>query len=86
MTRDQQSAHFDQITLEAKNLMFSKSDDYAAGDDCLINFKIAGASMGHDAETNCLGLISTKVARLGQLKKKKKPNQDVVDYFVLNID
>ena len=65
--------------------MFSKGDDYA-NQDRLSNFKLAGAISGGNAETNCLNLIGTKVARLGVLiNSKGKPNHESIEDSILDL-
>ena len=71
MTKKEQIAHFGYITGEMEKVLFSKGDDYA-NTDRLSNFKLAGAITGGNASTNCLNLISTKVARLGVLLNSDK--------------
>ena len=76
MTKKEQQAHFGYITDQMRKTLFSKGDDYA-NEDRLSNFKLAGAIAGGDARTNCLNLISTKVARLGVLiNSDKEPNNE----------
>lgn len=58
--------HIDQFTNKMKLLISSKGDDYA-GTDRLLNFKVAGNICNISPEINCLSLIATKVARLGNL-------------------
>ena len=85
MTKKEQMAHFGYITGEMRKTLFSKGDDYA-NEDRLSNFKLAGAISGGDARTNCLNLISTKVARLGVLiKTNKEPNNESIEDSVLDL-
>ena len=78
-------AHFGYITGEMKKTLFSEGDDYA-NEDRLSNFKLAGAISGGDARTNCLNLISTKVARLGVLiNTNKEPNNESIEDSVLDL-
>ena len=85
MTKKEQMAHFGYITGEMKKTLFSKGDDYA-NEDRLSNFKLAGAISGGDARTNCLNLISTKVARLGVLiNTNKEPNNESIEDSVLDL-
>ena len=74
MTIDQQQEFFKVFTGRMKEIMLMKGDDYAASTDRLSNFKMAGPIAGVTPEQNCLSLIATKVARLGQLLG---PNRDV---------
>ena len=90
MTKEQQAKFFDIFTDEQREILLKKGDDYA-GADRLSNFKRAGAICGHAAELNCLNLIATKVARLGELLNGKEPKNESVrdsvldgaNYFVL---
>jgi hypothetical protein len=91
MTQQEQLKHFEALTLEMKQILFKKGNDYA-NTDRLSNFKLAGAICGLTAERNCLSLIATKVARLGVLlNTENKPNNesihdsivDLVNYSVL---
>ncbi len=85
MTKKEQMAHFGYITGEMRKTLFSKGDDYA-NEDRLSNFKLAGAISGGDARTNCLNLISTKVARLGVLiNTNKEPNNESIEDSVLDL-
>ena len=85
MTKKEQMAHFGYITGEMRKTLFSKGDDYA-NEDRLSNFKLAGAISGGDERTNCLNLISTKVARLGVLiNTNKEPNNESIEDSVLDL-
>lgn len=69
---------WDEFCAEVERTMESKGDDYA-GDDRLSNFKVAGKLVGITPEAQCLSLIATKVARLGQLiGSGKSPNNESV--------
>jgi len=85
MTKKEQMAVFGYLTNEMKKTLFSKGDDYA-NEDRLSNFKLAGAISGGNASTNCLNMISTKVARLGNLLNKNEgPNNESIDDSVLDL-
>jgi hypothetical protein len=85
MTKKEQMAVFGYLTNEMKKTLFSKGDDYA-NEDRLSNFKLAGAISGGNASTNCLNMISTKVARLGNLLNKDgDPNNESIDDSVLDL-
>ncbi len=85
MTKKEQMAVFGYLTNEMKKTLFSKGDDYA-NEDRLSNFKLAGAISGGNASTNCLNMISTKVARLGNLlNKNEDPNNESIDDSVLDL-
>ena len=85
MTKKEQMAVFGYLTNEMKKTLFSKGDDYA-NEDRLSNFKLAGAISGGNASTNCLNMISTKVARLGNLlNKDRDPNNESIDDSVLDL-
>ncbi len=70
MTAEEREHHFNAFTLLMKNVITSKSGDYANA-DVLSNFKLAGGICGLTPQQNCLSLIATKVARLGVLLKTK---------------
>ena len=70
-----------------KDILCKKGYDYA-GEDILSNFRLAGmivnqASSNPDA-VNCLNLVGTKVARLGQLLSSDKEayNESVQDSVI----
>lgn len=86
MNKKQQEKHFKSMTKKMNKVMFSKGDDYA-NEDRLSNFKLAGAISGGNAETNCLNLIGTKVARLGVLinSKGNKPNHESIEDSILDL-
>lgn len=58
------------IFQEQRKLLTKKGNDYA-GADLLSNFRLAGMMVNQNSQhpdaINCLNLIGTKVARLGQL-------------------
>jgi hypothetical protein len=84
MTLEQQQKYFQYFTEEMKGIMMRKGDDYAASSDRLSNFKMAGPIAGMTAEQNCLSLMATKVARLGQLISSNKGprNESVHDSLI----
>lgn len=85
MTLEQQQHHFERMINKMAEIMMSKGDDYA-NNDRLSNFKLAGAISGISAEVNCLSLIATKVARLGNLlNSKEKPNNESIRDSVLDL-
>lgn len=85
MTVEQQQRHFERMINKMAETMMSKGDDYA-NEDRLSNFKLAGAISGISAEVNCLSLIATKVARLGNLlNSKEKPNNESIRDSVLDL-
>lgn len=78
-----------------RELLKSKGSDYA-GEDVLSNFRLAGMIVNqntkHPDAINCLNLIGTKVARLGQLLSSSSDVQnesiqdsviDLANYTVL---
>jgi hypothetical protein len=75
MTKETQLKIFDIFASKMREVCSSKGDDYA-GEDRLSNFKLAGQianqSSNVQPEMNCLNLIATKVARLGQLLSSSK--------------
>jgi hypothetical protein len=84
MTKDEQIIFFEAFTQKQKDVMLSKGDDYAGGDR-LSNFKKAGTICGLNAELNCLNLIATKVARLGELLNGKEPKNESVEDSILDL-
>ena len=91
MTLQEQEKHFNALVEELKGILIKKGDDYS-GKDRLSNFKTAGAIAGITPEQNCLSLIATKVARLGNLlSTNKEPNnesiedsiKDLINYSIL---
>lgn len=86
MTLEQQEKEFDAFVAKMKETMFKKGNDYAGTDDRLRNFKVAGACAGSTAEQNCLQLIATKVARLGQLlNSSKAPENESIEDSLLDL-
>ena len=84
MTRENQSELLAEFYAEKKNVLKLKGEDYA-NEDVLSNFKSAGANIGISAELQCLSLIATKVARLGNLLSGKKPNNESVADSILDL-
>lgn len=84
MTHEQQSKLLGEFYAEKKNVMKLKGEDYA-NEDVLSNFKSAGANIGISAELQCLSLIATKVARLGNLLSGKTPNNESVSDSILDL-
>ena len=79
MTLQEQEKHFNALVEELKGILIKKGDDYS-GKDRLSNFKTAGVIAGITPEQNCLSLIATKVARLGNLlSTNKEPNNEPVE-------
>jgi hypothetical protein len=77
----------DSLFEEQKRILRKKSNDYA-GEDLLSNFRLAGMIVNqtskHPDAINCLNLIGTKVARLGQLLNTDKTaeNESIQDSVV----
>jgi len=68
-----------------RGILIKKGDDYA-NEDRLSNFKLAGNIAGGDAAINCLNLIATKVARLGNLLSSGKVAQnESIDDSVIDL-
>lgn len=84
MTKQEQEIFFANFIEKQKQIMLSKGDDYA-GVDRLSNFKKAGAICGLGAELNCLSLIATKTARLGELLNGKEPKNESVQDSILDL-
>jgi hypothetical protein len=84
MTRETQSKLLGEFYAEKKNVLKLKGEDYA-NKDVLSNFKTAGANIGISAEQQCLSLIATKVARLGNLLSGKTPNNESVSDSILDL-
>lgn len=84
MTRETQSQLLGEFYAQKKNVMKLKSEDYA-NEDVLSNFKTAGANCSISPEQQCLSLIATKVARLGNLLSGKTPNNESVSDSILDL-
>lgn len=85
MTRENQSKLLGEFYAEKKNVLKLKGEDYANETDVLQNFKSAGANIGISAELQCLSLIATKVARLGNLLSGKTPNNESISDSILDL-
>lgn len=75
MTKKYQQQLIAKIQKQAADIRDKKALDYA-NKDVLSNFKVAGELSSLSAEQNCLSLIATKVARLGNLIKEDKTIQN----------
>ena len=84
MTRETQSQLLGEFYAEKKNVIKLKSEDYA-NEDVLSNFKTSGANCSLSPEQQCLSLIATKVARLGNLLSGKIPNNESVSDSILDL-
>lgn len=84
MTRENQSKLLGEFYAEKKNVMKLKGEDYA-NEDVLSNFKTAGGNCGISSELQCLSLIATKVARLGNLLSGKTPNNESISDSILDL-
>ena len=84
MTHPEQTTLLAEFYAEKKNVLKLKGEDYA-NEDVLSNFKTAGANIGISAELQCLSLIATKVARLGNLLSGKTPNNESVADSILDL-
>ena len=85
MTREQQALLLGEFYAEKKNVLKLKGEDYANETDVLQNFKSAGANIDISPELQCLSLIATKVARLGNLLSGKKPNNESIADSILDL-
>lgn len=91
MTREEQEEHFHKLAKKLFDLQVGKGDDYAGSDDRLSNFKVAAAIARISPQRNCLSLIATKVARLGNLLSGPIPKneplldsiEDLINYGIL---
>ena len=85
MTKTEQEATFNELVDIARNILLKKGDDYA-NTDRLSNFKDAGKITGITTSQHCLALISTKVARLGNLLKPNAvPNNESVKDSIVDL-
>ena len=84
MTQETQTKLLAEFYAEKKNILKLKGEDYA-NEDVLSNFKSAGANCGISAELQCLSLIATKVARLGNLLSGKTPNNESISDSILDL-
>jgi hypothetical protein len=87
LTADQRDALLDELFSYQRDILSKKGYDYA-GEDILSNFRLAGMIVNQGARNpdavNCLNLIGTKVARLGQLLSSGKhaQNESVQDSVI----
>jgi hypothetical protein len=87
LTVEDRDRYIEELFNEQKKVLSSKGSDYA-GADLLSNFRLAGMIVNqtsdHPDAINCLNLIGTKVARLGQLLNsgKNAHNESVQDSVV----
>jgi len=91
MTQQEQEKVFNTLVEELRDILLKKGNDYS-GVDRLSNFKMVGNIVGITSEQNCLSLVATKVARLGNLlSTDKEPNnepiedsiKDLINYSIL---
>jgi hypothetical protein len=79
LTIEDRDKYVEDLFREQRKVLSSKGSDYA-GADLLSNFRLAGMIVNqtsdHPDAINCLNLIGTKVARLGQLLNTKKDAQN----------
>jgi hypothetical protein len=87
LTAELRTKMIDELFTIQRDILDKKGYDYA-GEDVLSNFRLAGmivnqGSLNPDA-VNCLNLIGTKVARLGQLlsSNKSAQNESIQDSVV----
>lgn len=84
---DDRDKYLTELFAQQKKILTSKGHDYA-GADLLSNFRLAGMIVNqisdHPDAINCLNLIGTKVARLGQLLNsgKRAENESVQDSVI----
>jgi hypothetical protein len=87
LTADQRDCLLDELFSFQRDILSKKGYDYA-GEDILSNFRLAGMIVNQGARNpdavNCLNLIGTKVARLGQLLSSGKhaQNESVQDSVI----
>lgn len=85
MTIQEQKEHLDEVLSQMTYLLLRKGNDYA-NEDRLSNFKLAGSIAGGNAATNCLNMIATKVARLGNLLTSDKiPVNESINDSVIDL-
>lgn len=80
MTQEQQLNHFKLLNEKLLEIMTRKGSDYA-GADRLSNFKLGAQLTGISPAQNCLSLLATKVARIGNLLQEGKTieNESLLD-------
>lgn len=87
LTAEQRDVLLEELFSEQRNILSKKGYDYA-GEDILSNFRLAGMIVNQGARNpdavNCLNLVGTKVARLGQLLSSGKhaQNESVQDSVI----
>jgi hypothetical protein len=79
LTASQRDIILDELFSLQRHILSKKGYDYA-GEDILSNFRLAGMIVNQGSRNpdavNCLNLIGTKVARLGQLLSSGKHAQN----------
>lgn len=79
LTAELRTKILDELFQLQRDILDKKGYDYA-GEDVLSNFRLAGMIVNQSARNpdavNCLNLIGTKVARLGQLLSSNKSVQN----------
>lgn len=86
MTITEQEYTLKEFVEKMQEIILKKGNDYAAQDDRLSNFKLAGNICQIAPEQNCLSLIATKVARLGVLlKSQKQPDNESVQDSLIDL-
>lgn len=87
LVAEQRDVLLDELFSLQRDILGKKGYDYA-GEDILSNFRLAGMIVNQGARNpdavNCLNLIGTKVARLGQLLSSGKhaQNESVQDSVI----
>lgn len=87
LTADERTKILDDLFKIQRDILDKKGYDYA-GEDVLSNFRLAGMIVNqgskHPDAVNCLNLIGTKVARLGQLlsSNKSAQNESIQDSII----
>lgn len=86
MIKETQEMAFEMFVKDMRKILLAKGDDYAGNVDRLSNFKLAGNICKIGPKMNCLSLIATKVARLGQLlSSESEPNNESVNDSLLDL-
>lgn len=87
LTAEMRTKILDELFNLQRDILDKKGYDYA-GEDVLSNFRLAGMIVNQGVRNpdavNCLNLIGTKVARLGQLlsSNKSAQNESVQDSII----
>ena len=87
LTADIRTQLLDELFKQQRDILDKKGYDYA-GEDVLSNFRLEGMIVNqgsaHPDAVNCLNLIGTKVARLGQLlsSNKSAQNESIQDSII----